>query len=144
MKRFILSAISIFLVSNLLFAQSNKEPWSNDQLLDPAILAQKINQKKVGNMLIVSIGPDAVIKGSVEIGPGGETKNINKLKAYLKNVSKDKEVVIYCGCCPFERCPNVRPAFKTLKEMGFKNAKLLNLSNNIKTNWIDKGYPMNN
>lgn len=144
MKRFILSAISIFLVSNLLFAQSNKEPWSNDQLLDPAILAQKINQKKVGNMLIVSIGPDAVIKGSIEIGPGGETKNINKLKAYLKNVSKDKEVVIYCGCCPFERCPNVRPAFKTLKEMGFKNAKLLNLSNNIKTNWIDKGYPMNN
>ena len=95
MKRFILSAISIFLVSNLLVAQSNKEPWSNDQLLDPAILAQKINQKKVGNMLIVSIGPDAVIKGSVEIGPGGETKNINKLKAYLKNVSKDKEVVIY-------------------------------------------------
>jgi len=144
MKRFILSAISIFLVSNLLFAQSNKETWSNDQLLDPAILAQKINQKKVGNMLIVSIGPDAVIKGSVEIGPGGETKNINKLKAYLKNVSKDKEIVIYCGCCPFERCPNVRPAFKTLKEMGFKNAKLLNLSNNIKTNWIDKGYPMNN
>jgi len=144
MKRFILSAISIFLVSNLLFAQSNKETWSNDQLLDNAILAQKINQKKVGNMLIVSIGPDAVIKGSVEIGPGGETKNINKLKAYLKNVSKDKEIVIYCGCCPFERCPNVRPAFKTLKEMGFKNAKLLNLSNNIKTNWIDKGYPMNN
>ncbi len=144
MKRFILSAISIFLVSNLLVAQSNKEPWSNDQLLDPAILAQKINQKKVGNMLIVSIGPDAVIKGSVEIGPGGETKNINKLKAYLKNVSKDKEVVIYCGCCPFERCPNVRPAFKTLNDMGFKNAKLLNLSNNIKTNWIDKGYPMNN
>jgi len=144
MKRFILSAISIFLVSNLLFAQSNKETWSNDQLLDPAILAQKINQKKVGNMLIVSIGPDAVIKGSVEIGPGGETKKIHKLKAYLKNVSKDKEIVIYCGCCPFERCPNVRPAFKTLKEMGFKNAKLLNLSNNIKTNWIDKGYPMNN
>jgi hypothetical protein len=28
-------------------------------------------------------------------------------------------------------------------EMGFKNAKLLNLPKNIKTDWLDKDYPTN-
>jgi len=50
--------------------------------------------------------------------------------------------VIYCGCCPFEHCPNVRPAFQLLNEMKFTNQKLLNLSTNLKTDWIDKGYPV--
>jgi hypothetical protein len=51
-------------------------------------------------------------------------------------------VVIYCGCCPFAKCPNVRPAFSTLLGMGFKNPRLLNLSHNLKADWIDKGYPL--
>jgi len=143
MKKFLLTIITIFVVSNVLFAQSNKEPWTSKQLLDPAILAKKITNNQTKNMLIICIGPDAIIKNSVDVGATQSASNVAKLKAQLKNVNKDKEVVVYCGCCPFDRCPNVRPAFKTLNEMGFKNAKLLNLPNNIKTNWIDKGYPMN-
>ncbi|MBX2932485.1 MAG: rhodanese-like domain-containing protein [Chitinophagaceae bacterium] len=143
MKRIMLSIFSLLIMSNVLLAQTKQEPWNSQQLLDPAILAKKINQNQTKNMLIYCIGPDAIIKGSINIGAGENAANIKKLKEQLKNVSKDKEVVIYCGCCPFDRCPNVRPAFKALKEMGFKNAKLLNLSNNIKTNWIDKNYPMN-
>jgi hypothetical protein len=89
----------------------------------------------------LSIGPDAVIKGSQNMGPANDPQNLEKFKAYLKNVKKDKQVVIYCGCCPFDRCPNIRPAFKVLKEMGFKNAKLLNIPQNVKTDWLDKDYP---
>lgn len=140
---------TIFLISVMmlfcsgLFAQQNKENWTKDQLLEPSVLASKITENKAKNLLILSIGPDAVIKGSVEIGPGQDPKNIKNLENYLKNVPKTKEVIIYCGCCPFERCPNVRPAFKLLMDMGFKNAKLLNLPKNIKTNWLDKDYPTN-
>ena len=124
-----------------LFAQQSQEPWSSSQLIEPATLASKINLNQTGNLLILSVGPDAVIKGSVGIGSAKEQANVKKLKSYLKNISKDKEVIIYCGCCPFDKCPNIRPAFKTLNDMGFKNAKLLNLSKNIKANWIDKNCP---
>jgi thiosulfate/3-mercaptopyruvate sulfurtransferase len=51
-------------------------------------------------------------------------------------------VVIYCGCCPFSRCPNVRPAFELLKEMKFTMPRLLNLPHSLNDDWVSKGYPM--
>ena len=138
---FLLAAMLMF--SNCTIAQQQQEPWSKNQLMEPGTLASWINAGKAGSILILTVGPDAVIKGSVDIGPAQELANIEKLKSYLSNVPKDKEVVIYCGCCPFDRCPNVRPAFKVLKDMGFKNPRLLNLSKNVKADWLDKGYPTN-
>lgn len=138
---FLISLILIF--CNGVSGQQGKEPWDGKQLLEPAILASRIDQDRTDDLLILSVGPDVVIKGSVDIGPAQEPANIEKLKNYLKNVPKDKEVVIYCGCCPFDRCPNVRPAFKELKEMGFENPRLLNIRKNIKVDWIDKDYPIN-
>jgi hypothetical protein len=55
-----------------------------------------------------------------------------------------RPAVVYCGCCPYEHCPNVRPAVAVLKEMKFTNFKLLNLEKNIKTDWLDKGFPAAN
>ena len=141
MKIFLLSCMLFFIAG--LFAQQQKNPWSSKQLLEPEALTSRITQDQTRNLLILSVGPEAVIKNSVDIGPASETGNIIKLKNYLKDIPKDKEVVIYCGCCPFDRCPNVRPAFKLLQEMGFKNARLLNLTQNIKVNWLDKNYPVN-
>jgi hypothetical protein len=124
-------------------SQTKTEPWTQSQLMAPKVLADKISSHQIKDMLILCVGPMALIKGSVDIGPAEKPANLQKLKNYLKNVKKDKEVVIYCGCCPFDKCPNIRPAFKVLKEMGFKNAKLLNLSHNIKADSLDKGYPTN-
>ena len=71
-----------------------------------------------------------------------EEMNLKKLKDYLGTLKHDANIVIYCGCCPFDRCPNIRPAFTLLNTMGFKNHKLLNIRQNVKTDWIDRGYPM--
>lgn len=138
----------VFLLAALLtfegmesYAQEKVEPWTKKQLLEPEALASRISQGKTEDLLILSIGPDAIIKGSVDIGPGMEKENIEKLKAHLSEVPRNKEVVIYCGCCPFDRCPNIRPAFTLLKQMGFKKGKLLNIRQNIKVNWLDKDYP---
>ena len=120
----------------------DKEPWNSSQLMQPSILAERIVKHQTKDLLIISVGPDALIKGSVDIGSTHEAANLKKLRTYLKTVKKDKEIVIYCGCCPFDKCPNIRPAFNTLKEMNFKNAKLLNLPKNIKADWIDKKYPI--
>lgn len=118
------------------------EPWSPEQLLEPADLAQVINEPSAEKPLIISIGPAATIKGSVGVGPGSEAENLAKLEKLLSKEPKDRAIVIYCGCCPFKNCPNVRPAFTKLNELGFKNHKLLNLAKNLKTDWLDKGYPV--
>ena len=58
------------------------------------------------------------------------------------SVSKKKTIVLYCGCCPWNRCPNLGPAFKHLQELGFTNVKVLYLADNLGTDWVAKGYPV--
>jgi thiosulfate/3-mercaptopyruvate sulfurtransferase len=82
-----------------------------------------------------------LLKGSIDIGPANNKANLDKLKQFLTKEKKDRSIVIYCGCCPFEHCPNIRPAFILLNEMKFTNHKLLALQHNIKIDWINKGYP---
>ncbi|WP_143307430.1 rhodanese-like domain-containing protein [Chitinophaga vietnamensis] len=141
MKYIMLCLAVLTTFAHAAFAQQPKENWNSSQLMAPKALADKINAHQTNNLLILGIGPAAQIRGSVDIGPAHEAERLQKLKDYLKDVKKDKEIVIYCGCCPFDKCPNVRPAFQVLKDMGFKNARLLNLSKNLKTDWIDKDYP---
>ena len=110
----------------------NAEPWRPDQLLEPADLAAAIVDPAAAKPLIISIGPAASIKSSVGVGPASEAENIAKLEKLLSKEPKNRAIVIYCGCCPFKNCPNVRPAFTKLNEMGFTNHKLLNLAKNLK------------
>ena len=122
--------------------QSGNDPWTQQQLMAPADLAKVLNNPKSPQPLIFSVGMQAVVKNSIEIGPAMIKDNLNLLKQKLDKLAKNTEIVVYCGCCPFSRCPNVRPAIELLKSMQFTNFKLLNLPQNIKVDWIDKGYPV--
>lgn len=137
--------LTITFISSLSFASCNTptagEPWKEAQLLEPAALAATINDSAVTKPVIICIGPGAAIKGSIETGPAGETEHLAQLKTYLRTLPKDTPVVLYCGCCPFANCPNIRPAFNLLNEEQFTQHKLLNLEHNLRTDWIDKGYP---
>jgi hypothetical protein len=124
--------------------QQKSEPWTQQQLLEPAALAKTINNSKSPQPIIYCIGPEAVIKNSIQIGSAQNNNNLTKLKQQLSKLPKTANIVIYCGCCPFDICPNIRPASSLLNEMKFKNYKLLNLPHNIKVDWIDHGYPVNN
>ena len=143
--RYLIFLVSAWLLvpGSELCAQGKTEPWNEKQLVSTAWLASRIEQGDTNDLLVLSIGPDAIIKGSTAIGPTSEKENLEKLRQYLSDVPKSKEVVIYCGCCPFDRCPNIRPAFKVLGDMDFKKGKLLDVPQNIKVDWLDKGYPMN-
>ena len=127
------------------FAQSGgqaTEPWTQAQLLPPAELAGTLETgARASQPLLLSVGPAAMIKGSVDIGPASDTAHLAKLKAALQKQPRDRAIVIYCGCCPLTHCPNVRPAFSLLKEMHFTNIRLLDLEHNIRTDWMAKGYP---
>src|SRR5205085_3477239 len=126
----------IIVLSKSVFGQ-NPENWTPKQLMEPSELAEKITNDK-DLPVILSVGPGAPIPHSIHIGMGKEKENIDKLKKELSGLPADSKVVIYCGCCPFDHCPNVRPAIDALKEMKFTDYRLLNLSRNIKTDWIDK------
>ena len=116
------------------------ENWTKDQLIEPASLAKTIDSKE-NIPLIFCVGPGVVIPNSINIGPASEENNLKKFKDSLSKIPRSADIVIYCGCCPFDHCPNVRPAIAALKEMNFTNYHLLDLPHNIKTDWIAKGYP---
>lgn len=121
-------------------ASENSEPWTEQQLLEPRDLAHEIENDQ-DSLVIFSLGAGNIIPGSKDTGPAGEDKALENLKKELEALPRDTDIVIYCGCCPIKICPNVRPAFNLLNEMGFTNHELLNLQENIKVDWIDKGYP---
>jgi len=142
MKKLLILTSFIF-TSALLFSATseaqNPVNWTEKQLLEPADLVNAIATKK-DVPVIISVGPGATIPGSVNVGMVNNVQGLQKLQAQLKTMDKDTKIVIYCGCCPFEHCPNVRPAIDALKDMKFNNYYLLNLPHNIKKDWIDKGY----
>jgi len=119
----------------------NPPNWASNQLIEPSALAQIL---RVENSLplIFNVGLDPVIPHSVNIGTASKKENLDKFRKQLSDLPKDTKIVIYCGCCPFEHCPNVRPAVDVLKEMKFTNWQLLDLPNNIRADWINKGYPV--
>lgn len=118
----------------------NPENWTSKQLTAPSALAATLKADKDLPM-IFSVGPGAIIPHSIDIGMVKDEKNLAKFKEQISKLPKSANILIYCGCCPYEHCPDVRPAIALLKSMQFTNYHLLDLPHNIKTDWIAKGYP---
>jgi thiosulfate/3-mercaptopyruvate sulfurtransferase len=152
MFKIILSTILLSVLSTLssigqtlpktLQLEKNKANWSKSQLMEPSALAALINDQMAAKPLIFNIGVVQDIKGAKNMGAASEKENLQRFKTMLKKLPKNTSLVVYCGCCPFEKCPNIRPAMQALNDGGFKKARLLNLSTNIKTDWINRGYPV--
>jgi hypothetical protein len=64
------------------------------------------------------------------------------LKTWAQPLPRSTNLVVYCGCCPMPKCPNIRPAFVALREMGFTHMRVLILPNDFNTDWTEKGYPV--
>ncbi len=116
-------------------------PWKGSELLEPATLADIL---KSGNekITILNIGAVRDLPGAVHIGAVSNQQNMEKLQQALTVLPKNQPLIIYCGCCPFTKCPNIEPAYEELKKAGFTQIKILDLPTNLKTNWISKGYPL--
>jgi len=136
------------LLTGATFAASTPpNPWNADQLVQPEILAQALKQSPNGKPpFIVHVGfgvffKNGHIPGSVYAGPTNSPAGMDLLRRAVEHLARDYPIVIYCGCCPLVKCPNVRPAFRELRAMGFKNVSLLNLPDSLDKNWISKGFP---
>ena len=112
-------------------------------LIQPPDLAARLAAKPA----IFQVGPNVLyrskhIAGAAFAGPGSKPEGIALLKAAVEKLPRDREIVIYCGCCPWDKCPNIQPALDSLKQMGFTHVKALYIADNFKANWVDKGYPV--
>ena len=84
----------------------------------------------------------AHIPGSEYIGPASDPGALQRLRSRVESLPRNKFIVLYCGCCPWTHCPNMKPADDLLHSMGFTNVKSLYIPNNFGTDWVDKGYPV--
>lgn len=120
----------------------NNYPWTESELIEPDVLAANLKETPAKWPMILNIGAVEVIKGAKHIGAVSKDENMKVLKKTVAALPKNTVIVVYCGCCPFTKRPNIRPAFIELKKMGFTHVKLLNLPVNLQTNWVAKGYPL--
>ena len=113
--------------------------------IQPAELAGMLTSNSP-RPLVLQVGPkvffqEARIKGAKYAGPGSRPEGLQLLEKTVASLPKDEFIVIYCGCCPWIKCPNVGPAFARLRELGYSNVKVLYLANNFGDDWVRKGYP---
>jgi hypothetical protein len=117
------------------------------QLLQPEELNRLLHVKGASKPLMLQMGArmlyaQAHIAGSEYVGQGSLPEGLNQLRTRVALLNRKTFIVLYCGCCPWSRCPNVGPAFKLLQGMGFTNVRVLYLANNLGSDWVDKGYPV--
>ncbi len=123
------------------------DPWTVAQNIQPADLAHELGDKNETPPTIVYVGFRTLfagghIPGATFHGSASTEQGISDLKEWAEGLPRTTNLVVYCGCCPFEKCPNIRPAFTVLDKMGFKKLRVLVLPVNFATDWVDKGYPI--
>jgi thiosulfate/3-mercaptopyruvate sulfurtransferase len=113
-------------------------------LLDPAQLADilahpgdKPSVICVGFRFLYDGGhiPGALYRGPAQAGAG-----IVSLSTWAGNQKHDKSIVIYCGCCPWNVCPNIQPAYVALRQLNMTAVKVLRINQNFGADWASKGY----
>lgn len=145
----------LFCLSALLFgfpsakAQFSQPPVSattipTEHLIQADVL-NKLLQTQANQPLVLQVGSklmfaEAHIRGSQYVGPGSTSAGLQALESVVASSPKNRLIVLYCGCCPWGRCPNVGPAFKHLRDLGYTNVKVLYLANNFGDDWVSKGY----
>jgi thiosulfate/3-mercaptopyruvate sulfurtransferase len=123
------------------------DPWTAAQTVQPAALAKELaGSKSADRPTIVCVAPHALylgghISGALYHGAGSTPEGIDDLEKWAQPVPRATRIVIYCGCCPMERCPNLRPAFVALRDMGFTHVRALLIPTNFYTDWVKPGYP---
>lgn len=117
------------------------------RLMQPEELVKILQTSGSQQPLMIQVGShvlyaQAHIPGSEYIGPAASDAGVQQLRKRAESLPRDKFILLYCGCCPWSHCPNVKPAHDALLEMKFTNVKVLYIADNFGTNWVDKGYPV--
>jgi rhodanese-related sulfurtransferase len=115
-----------------------------DRLIQPEELNRELESRshaalvlQVGSRMLFDEGH---IPGAEYAGPASRPEGLQVLRARVADLPRDRAVVIYCGCCPWDHCPNMGPAWALLQRMGFTHVRALYLADNFGADWVAKGY----
>jgi len=129
-------------------AEPQGDPWTAAETVAPADLVKELGNPDAATRPIVAcvgfkfLYDGGHVPGASYHGPASKDEGLADLKAWAQSLPKSSNVVLYCGCCPMVRCPNLRPAFTALHDEGFARLRVLLLPTNFATDWADKGYPV--
>lgn len=148
MPKFVkLASVILLFVLSVVAAQAQATAIPASRQITPEDLVKVLQRSGGKNPLLIHVGShvlyaQAHIPGSEYIGPTSSEAAIQQLRERVKSLPRNTEIILYCGCCPWSHCPNVKPADDALHAMGFTNVKVLYIADNFGTNWVDKGYPV--
>jgi thiosulfate/3-mercaptopyruvate sulfurtransferase len=139
-----IATILLLTVSAVVAYQASSIPTS--RLINPDELVKVLKSSKGEKPLMIQVGShvlftQAHIPGSEYIGPASSERGLQQLRKGVESLPRDKAIILYCGCCPWNHCPNVKPADDALRALGFTNVRVLYISDNFGANWVDQGYP---
>ena len=117
------------------------------ELIQPEALNHLLQKAGPQKPLVLQVGShvlfaQAHIPGAEYVGPGSQPGGLQALRDRVSSLARNQFIVLYCGCCPWNHCPNIEPALSKLREMGFTNVKVLYLADNFGAGWVNKGYPV--
>ncbi len=113
-------------------------------LIQPARLAAMIRSGHAPAIFQVgfrTLYEEAHIQGAPYAGPASTSAGRERLRKTVAHLNRNKLIVIYCGCCPWPKWPNIRPAYEELRKMGFTHVKAVYIPHNFGTDWVSHGYP---
>jgi len=125
---------------------ASNPPWTAAEVIHTEDLAKQIHNK-ADAPAVFQVGFNALYKskhvpGSVYAGPGNKEEGLAELKKAVADVAKDRQIVLYCGCCPWDHCPNMKPAYSLLRSLGYTKIKVVEIPNSFAKDWVAKGYPV--
>ena len=126
---------------------SAADPWTAVKLIQPAELAGELKDSTATKPLLLHVGfrplyRAGAIPGSRYVGPTSRADGISAMTQAVKDLPRTEAIVIYCGCCPWKDCPNMKPAARTLESLGFTNVRGMKMEKNFDTDWAGQGYPV--
>ena len=143
-RTFVIALAVLSLTLTDAVGQATSIPTSRQ--ITPEELVKLLGGSDKQEPLMIDVGSrvlymQAHIPGSEYIGPASTGAGLQQLRKRVEPLPRTKFILIYCGCCPWSHCPNVKPADDALQAMGFTNVKVLYIAENFGTDWVNKGYP---
>jgi thiosulfate/3-mercaptopyruvate sulfurtransferase len=114
--------------------------------IEPEALAKMLQSQKGPKPVVLHVGfknfyDQAKIPGSDYAGPCSKPEGLDLLRKRVSSLQHKQLIVLYCGCCPWDKCPNAKPAYEALHAMGFTNVKVVHIADNFGANWVNAGLP---
>lgn len=124
--------------------QTSPEPWTIAQTVQPTDLAKELAGKSAPTVLFVGyerLYGAGRIKDAQFHGVGSSAEGAAEIRKWAEPLPRSTNLVIYCGCCPLGKCPNIRPAFALLHGMGFTKLRVLILPTSFAVDWLGHNLP---